>query len=72
MHSDISRANRFSRTPAAVADYLASTRGTVSRTLASLESKGYLSPAGLAEREGVGANARVEELDLKGPIRDRP
>lgn len=39
----LARANRFSRSPAAVADYLASTRGTVSRTLASLESKGYVS-----------------------------
>lgn len=38
----LSLANRFSRTPAALADYLASTRGTVSRTLASLESKGYV------------------------------
>jgi DNA-binding MarR family transcriptional regulator len=38
----LARANRFSRTPAAVADYLASTRGTVSRTLASLEAKGYV------------------------------
>jgi DNA-binding MarR family transcriptional regulator len=36
------RTNRFSRTPAALADYLASTRGTISRTLASLEAKGYL------------------------------
>jgi DNA-binding MarR family transcriptional regulator len=36
------RANRFSRTPAALADYLASTRGTISRTLASLEAKGYV------------------------------
>jgi len=38
----LSRANRFSRTPAALADYLASTRGTISRTLASLEEKGYV------------------------------
>jgi DNA-binding MarR family transcriptional regulator len=38
----LGRANRFSRTPAALADYLASTRGTVSRTLASLEAKGYV------------------------------
>ncbi|HXF88188.1 MAG TPA: MarR family transcriptional regulator [Xanthobacteraceae bacterium] len=38
----LARANRFSRTPAALADYLASTRGTVSRTLASLEEKGYV------------------------------
>jgi DNA-binding MarR family transcriptional regulator len=45
----LSRANRFSRTPAALADYLGSTRGTVSQTLLSLEAKG------LIERE---ANAR--------------
>jgi DNA-binding MarR family transcriptional regulator len=38
----LARANRFSRTPAALADFLASTRGTVSRTLASLEAKGYV------------------------------
>jgi DNA-binding MarR family transcriptional regulator len=38
----LARANRFSRTPAALADYLASTRGTVSRTLTSLEEKGYV------------------------------
>ncbi|MFM9844521.1 MAG: MarR family winged helix-turn-helix transcriptional regulator [Dongiaceae bacterium] len=38
----LARANRFSRTPAALADYLASTRGTVSRTLASVEAKGYV------------------------------
>ncbi len=38
----LARANRFSRTPAALAAYLASTRGTVSRTLASLEAKGYV------------------------------
>ncbi|WP_018291269.1 MarR family transcriptional regulator [Verrucomicrobium sp. 3C] len=38
----LARANRFSRKPAALADYLVSTRGTVSRTLASLEGKGYV------------------------------
>jgi DNA-binding MarR family transcriptional regulator len=45
----LSRANSFSRTPAALADYLGSTRGTVSQTLLSLEAKG------LIERQ---ANAR--------------
>jgi DNA-binding MarR family transcriptional regulator len=45
------RANRFSRTPAALADYLASTRGTVSRTLASLEEKGYVTRAA-SRRDG--------------------
>jgi DNA-binding MarR family transcriptional regulator len=38
----LARANRFSRTPAALAEYLATTRGTVSRTLASLEEKGLI------------------------------
>lgn len=45
----LARANRFSRTPAALADYLGSTRGTVSQTLLALEAKG------LIERQ---ANAR--------------
>ena len=38
----LARANRFSRTPAALADYLASTRGTVSQTLIALEGKGFV------------------------------
>jgi DNA-binding MarR family transcriptional regulator len=47
----LARANRFSRTPAALADYLASTRGTISRTLASLEDKGYVRRAE-SDRDG--------------------
>ncbi len=35
----LGRANRFSRTPAALADFLGSTRGTVSQTLLALEAK---------------------------------
>jgi DNA-binding MarR family transcriptional regulator len=38
----LARANRFSRTPAALADYLAATRGTVSQTLIALEQKGFV------------------------------
>ncbi len=38
----VGRANRFSRTPAALAEYLGSTRGTVSQTIISLETKGYV------------------------------
>ncbi len=38
----LGRANRFSRTPAALADYLTSTRGTVSQTLIALDAKGYV------------------------------
>lgn len=36
------RANRFSRSPAALAGYLGSTRGTVSQTLIVLEDKGLI------------------------------
>ena len=38
----IARANRFSRSPGAIACYLGATRGTVSQTLIALESKGYI------------------------------
>lgn len=38
--SYLARANRFSRRPSAVADYLAATKGTVSQTLLALERKG--------------------------------
>lgn len=41
----LTRANRFSRTPAALADYLGSTRGTVSQTLIALEQKGFVARA---------------------------
>jgi DNA-binding MarR family transcriptional regulator len=35
-------ANRFSRSPAALAEYLGATRGTVSQSLIALEAKGYV------------------------------
>ncbi|MEM8837350.1 MAG: MarR family transcriptional regulator [Pseudomonadota bacterium] len=38
--SYLARANRFSRSPSNVADYLCTTRGTASQTLKSLEKKG--------------------------------
>ena len=38
----LARANRFSRAPSQVADYLGATRGTVSQTLLSLERKGLI------------------------------
>lgn len=47
----LARANRFSRTPAALADYLGSTRGTVSQTLIALEQKGYVARRP-SERDG--------------------
>ena len=38
----LARANRFSRAPSQVADYLAATRGTVSQTLKALARKGLI------------------------------
>ena len=38
----LSRCNKYSDTPAALANYLGMTRGTVSQTLLLLEKKGYL------------------------------
>ena len=38
----IAAANRYSRTPGALADYLGSTKGTVSQTLIALETKGLI------------------------------
>ncbi len=38
----LARANRFSNTPLAVAEYLGLTKGTVSQSLILLENKGYL------------------------------
>jgi len=38
----LARANRFSRSPSHVADYLGTTRGTMSQTLRTLARKGYL------------------------------
>jgi DNA-binding MarR family transcriptional regulator len=38
----LARANRFSRAPSQVADYLGATRGTVSQTLKALQRKGLI------------------------------
>jgi len=54
----LARANRFSRTPAALADYLGSTRGTVSQTLIALEQKGHV------VREASGRDRRSVDLSL--------
>lgn len=54
----LSRANRFSRTPAALADYVGSTRGTISQTLIALEQKG------LAARSASRRDGRSVELAL--------
>jgi DNA-binding MarR family transcriptional regulator len=54
----LARANRFSRTPAALSAYLDSTRGTVSQTLIALEQKGYLA------RQPSARDRRSIELSL--------
>jgi DNA-binding MarR family transcriptional regulator len=38
----LARANRYSRSPGAIAEYLGATPGTISQTLIALESKGYI------------------------------
>lgn len=38
----LARANRFSRSPSVIADYLATTRGTTSQTLKALADKGLI------------------------------
>lgn len=38
----LSRANCYSRTPGALAEYLGSTKGTISQTIIALEAKGYV------------------------------
>ena len=54
----LARANRFSRTPAALAEYLGATRGTVSQTLISLEQRR------LIERNRNPRDARSLRLEL--------
>ena len=57
----LARANRFSCTPAALADFLGSTRGTVSQTLMALEAKG------LIERRANARDGRSVTLALTSP-----
>lgn len=54
----LARANRFSRTPAALAEFLGCTRGTVSQTLLALEAKG------LIERQANARDGRSVTLAL--------
>jgi DNA-binding MarR family transcriptional regulator len=54
----LARANAFSRTPSAVADWLVSTRGTVSQTLLALEARG------LVARSASGRDRRSVRFDL--------
>lgn len=54
----LARANHYSRTPSALAEYLHTTKGTASQTLKSLEAKGYV------RRVAVPADRRAVRLDI--------
>lgn len=68
----VARANRFSRTPAALAEFLGSTRGTVSQSLIALEQKGHVTrvPSAQDRRSVVlGLTALGERMLKNDPIR---
>jgi len=54
----LARANHYSRTPSALAEYLHTTKGTASQTLKSLEGKGYV------RRVAVPEDRRAVRLDV--------
>ena len=60
----LSRANKYSRTPGAVAQFLGATKGTISQTITALENKGLL------ERRPSDRDKRVCLIDLTDKGRD--
>lgn len=58
----LARANRYSRSPGALAEYLGCTKGTVSQTLIALEQKGYV----IRERDAVDRRGMRLELSEAG------
>lgn len=76
----LSRCNRYSDTPAALANYLGMTRGTVSQTLSLLEKKGYIKKSSdakdkrvvhlalLPEGKNILEQAKPAELFIKAKI----
>lgn len=57
----IARANRYSCSPGALAEFLGTTKGTVSQTLIALEAKGYVVRArGTQDRRQVGLTLTPE------------
>jgi len=60
----LARANRFSRAPSQVAEYLSSTRGTISQTLKALHRKGFVAELrSEADRRSIGYD--VTQAGLK-------
>ena len=63
----VARANRYSRNPTALADFLGATKGTVSQTLIALEEKGYLRRVrGSSDRRAVCLNLTAAGTSLLG------
>ncbi|MFQ5784605.1 MAG: MarR family winged helix-turn-helix transcriptional regulator [Alphaproteobacteria bacterium] len=60
----VSRANHYSRHPSALAEFLGTTKGTVSQTLIALEGKGYL------RRERGESDRRAVRLEITPAGRD--
>lgn len=57
----LARANRFSRAPSHVADYLSTTRGTASQTLKTLERKGFVCRVpGAGDKRSVSLEATAQ------------
>ena len=67
----VARANRYSRSPSALADFFGATKGTVSQTLIALEEKGYLCrERGAPDRRAVrlGLTSAGEALLDRDPL----
>ncbi|WP_416899971.1 MAG: MarR family winged helix-turn-helix transcriptional regulator [Minwuia sp.] len=68
----LSRANKYSRTPGAVAQFLNATKGTVSQTISALENKGLVSrtPSDRDKRVCLlDLTAKGETLILRDPVK---
>ena len=67
----LGRANRYSRSPTTLAQYLGTTKGTASQTLRSLEDKGYVQRCrDCADRRGVSVEltGKGRELLTRDPM----
>jgi len=65
----LSRANKASRNPGALADFLSSTRGTVSQTLITLEKKGLITRS-INPGDGRGKNLELTDEGRAAVSRD--
>jgi len=67
----LAQANRFSRSPSHVADYLCTTRGTASQTLKALEKKGLIVRAGSEkDRRSIAYEVTQDGREVLGQSND--